>query len=496
MIDGCSKTIVELHDDVINLEVQLKAAQAENDQKDKRIASLEAQLSNQLELDLRSNNLQKQLNTYMRSRMNQDHEQKPPPVPTEIIDSTSSSTETAETIAANPNDTCSLRSGEASAGDVVNEIQRWLFLEGGNLRDVKSLISEYCDFLRSVGIPLDRIFIAGMMLHPSISAYVWKWEINEEFNEHEVPHSAFVKPNYNPEEPFAVLMEGKAMNYRMTPRSENIPSGCKWFIDGKYEDYYALPIYHRGEFKGAMAWCTRSMKGWNDKHIQIFEDSLAALSTVLRLHTNDIVTRTLTGRLEEEVRLQTSELEKANGDLAKANQMILQQSEAQLKHFAMMIHEIRTPLNCIVGLSNLLLVEDELPLSVRESLEMVTESGDLLLAVVNDVLDYAKLTSGNVDTSMKICNMQATINTVVYAIRSKAQEHGVELCTDLADLPSQLYTDSRRLQQILYNLLGNAIKFGRQGKKVDFAVKAKEDSLVFSIKDYGIGISPQELDTM
>ncbi len=212
----------------------------------------------------------------------------------------------------------------SSVHDIVDQIQRWLFLEGGNLRDVQSLLTEYCNFCRTnCDLPhLDRLYVAGMMLPPEVSAYVWKWENGKEFQQREVPHSAFEKPNFNPDEPFSFLMEGRAMEYRMNASSK-IPSGCEWFTEGKYQDYLALPIYHRGEYVGAMAWATKSPSGFSSRDIQIFYESLAALSTVLRLHTNDIVMTTLQERLAEHLKAQTRDLAEANNRLAAANDRVL-----------------------------------------------------------------------------------------------------------------------------------------------------------------------------
>ena len=456
-----------------SLKRQLEISQAENDAKDHEIKSLKSQLKEENdEMTRRSGNLQKQINAYMRSRSNKEEDDRSPSteVPTLILGSNFShssnpsetSDDTQQRARENTNNSTNndSRPSHKNPGrqtrirDMVDEIQKWLFLEGGNLRDVESLITEYANFVRdSIGIPLDRIFIAGMMLHPQMSAYVWKWEVDEKFSEHEVPHSAFQKPNYNPNEPFAVLMEGRSMNFRMKA-DDDLPPGCAWFQEHNYQDYYALPIYHRGEFKGAFAWCTKSAEGWNDMHIQIFEQSLAALSTILRLHTNDLVLKTLTERLQAEVTRQTHELAEANQRLEAANQKIVQQAQAQLRHFAMMSHEIRTPLNCIVGLSNLIMLEHnmgdfDLPDNIKEPLEMITNSGDLLLAVVDDVLDYAKLAAGKVETQMQPCSLMTAINTVVFAIRAKATAAGLDVRTHYdPNLPVRLRTDSRRLQQV------------------------------------------------
>jgi len=458
-----TRTTADWKHEVEEFRQRLRHSEAENKRKDAIIESLQAKILKEGELLVRTENLQQTINEVFRRR-----------------------------------DDPVLGAPENKVRDIVDAIQQWLFLEGGNLRDVESLITQYCIFCRSIGIPVDRVFIAGMMLHPNVSAYVWKWEIGEEFNEHEVPSSAFVKPNYNPEEPFALLMEGRAFDYRMNAKSDNIPKGCAWFRESKYQDYFALPIYHQGEFKGAMAWSTRSNEGWSKEHIQIFEHSLAALSTVLRLHTNEIVLATLVGRLEEEVNLQTQELAATNASLEEANQRIILQSQAQLKNFAIMSHEIRTPLNCIVGISDLLL-NSSLDASMKESIEMITSSSDLLLAVVDDVLDYSKLATGNVKAVMRSTNLRTIVNTVASSVQTKASLSGIQLRTNMSkELPDMIQTDGRRLQQILYNLLGNAIKFGKRGEFVDFHIDMVHDAetttnaVQFSVKDYGKGLSTQD----
>jgi hypothetical protein len=388
--------------------------------------------------------------------------------------------------------------GAKPVRDVVDDIQRWLFLEGGNLRDVESLLTSYCELCRKIGVPLDRLFVAGMMMHPHTSAYVWKWELGQTFNEHEVPPEAFQVPNYNPNEPFAVLLEGRAMDYRMNSDTKEIPPGCDWFTEGGYQDYYALPMYHNGKFKGALAWCTKCSRHFSNEHLEIFEKSLTALSTVLRLYSNDLVVDKAMYKLEEAVKSQTSKLAAANTSLEEANRKIIDQAQKQLRHFAMMSHEIRTPLNCIVGISNLM-VDSCDDAEMKESIEMITGSGDLLLAIVDDVLDYSKLAAGEVVTRIGQTNLGRTIKAVQTSIGTKARMIGLELRTSFSlNLPEFIETDGRRLQQILYNLLGNAVKFGSKGEYVDFSIELVRDGtnnkyVKFAVKDYGKGIAPSEV---
>ncbi|CAB9514169.1 sensor kinase/phosphatase LuxQ [Seminavis robusta] len=472
-----SSTMTALHTRIAGLEAQLALQRTENDIKDSEIRSLRTQLA-------------------AFGLANDD--------PALVEDDCHSSNTTGSSSPNGPD------KEEDEILSIVDQVQKWLFLEGGHLRDVPSLLTQYCLFLRhEMGIPLDRLFVAGMMMPPEVSAYVWKWEAGSPntVDQHEVPHEAFEKPSYNPNEPFAVLMEGRAMEYRMSSTStppDEVPPGCAWFTQENYQDYYALPMYHRGEFKGALAWSSKQPAGFTEHHIESFQQSLAALSTVLRCHTNEIVMSTLMGRLQDQVDKRTQELAMANQQLAEANEQIKQNSQQQLRHFAMMSHELRTPLNCVVGLSNLLLDDPDHPPETREALEMITTSADLLLAVVDDVLDFSKLSTednGIVKTQIRPIQLKQHLRAVVAAVRTQAQKAGLQLrCRHHPNVPEVLETDGRRLHQILFNLLGNAVKFGVTGEYLDLTVSlvvqqegnSKREFVQFSIMDYGKGIAKEE----
>lgn len=522
-----------LRSQVETLQVKLDQCQTENDIKQRRIQSLE----NQMEMLCRNEKLEEKLASYLliraeelltKSQSEDDTKETKIESLRRLVDMLrrnkgleeqlanlllsqpeSCDNETvvqAESIA-NPTNK---RPDGTKRSDAISQIQRWILVEGGDLPDIESLISRFADFCLSLGVPVDRIVIFSTASHPNLSSYVWKWEFSKHFREKEVRSDL----HYKPDEPVRLLMEGKAMEFRMRAGIQENITGCKWFTSNNFQDYFALPIYHRGEFKGAVAWSTKKVAGFTEEHIRFFRKSLIAFSPVLRCHMNDVIIRTFMDRLEDEIREQTMELAAANKSLAQANEKIVQQAESQLRNFAMMSHEIRTPLNCIVGLSNLLLSSDDLDPSLQESIEMITSSGDLLLAVVDDVLDYSKLAAGKVETKVETIQTQQVIRAVVTSVDIRAKATGVDLRTKLADnLPADVETDSRRLQQILYNLLGNAIKFGRQGKIVDFTVDVvcrdgsstdhvevvekrnpcPDDIVRFTVKDYGRGIHPSEL---
>jgi len=137
------------------------------------------------------------------------------------------------------------------------------------------------------------------------------------------------------------------------------------------------------------------------------------------------------------------------------------------------IYRITThrPLNCIIGMSDILQGTDLTPMQ-NDSLKMITGSGNLLLSVVNDVLDFSKLASGNVEIDLKRSNLQETLDATVHSIDMKAQTQFLTLRTiyDPA-LPEYVTADSHRLQQVLFNLLGNAVKFSKQGGIIEFSAK-------------------------
>lgn len=130
----------------------------------------------------------------------------------------------------------------------------------------------------------------------------------------------------------------------------------------------------------------------------------------------------------------------------------------------------RTPLNCIIGLSSLL---QEMGLSEKqkEAISMIVTSGELLCAVVNDILDFSKLESGNVLIEIRPVSLQDTLDSVVNSIEHKAQSKRIAFETMYTGrLPEKIETDGNRLQQILYNLLGNALKFSDKGGSVELFV--------------------------
>lgn len=278
----------------------------------------------------------------------------------------------------------------------------------------------------------------------------------------------------------------------------------------------------------------------------------------------DKLHRDLIDSMEQQIKDRTEELAAAFRNLEAANSQLAIQSARQLEHFACtylstfhcdvklralssntnvrvyfpflpgMSHEIRTPLNCIVGMSSLLLDDaEEMDPMHAESIQMINTSGDLLKvstpvmhepytngdrslnlflqAVVDDVLDYAKLESGSFEVDIKKTNLQHTLNSVAHSMSEKMREKNVRLRLYYSPfLPEVVETDSRRLQQVLFNLLGNAGKFSKNNSVIDLTVSlvpvdstgvdpaetSNGEVIRFEVKDYGKGIESKDFQTI
>ena len=165
---------------------------------------------------------------------------------------------------------------------------------------------------------------------------------------------------------------------------------------------------------------------------------------------------------------------------------------------ANMSHEIRTPMNAVIGMAELALRED-LPENARNYIRQIKSSGHALLTIINDILDFSKIESGKMDIVETEYEPLAVIHNIINMIRTRIGEKNVQLLTDISqNLPNRLYGDSVRVQQILINLLTNAVKFTQKGH-VKLLISVRESgkdmvTLHVEVADTGSGIRPENLE--
>src|SRR5216684_473632 len=195
-----------------------------------------------------------------------------------------------------------------------------------------------------------------------------------------------------------------------------------------------------------------------------------------------------------------TELRKAHEALVAAREVALAASEAKSQFLSCMSHEIRTPLNVILGSADLL-TDTQLGPEQRHYVDRVINNGSNLLELLNSILDLTRVESGQLSLEQAPFNVAELTERVADTLAIRARETQVELVVRIApDLPATLIGDPLRLNQVLTNLVGNAIKFTEHGEVV-VAIERDTQSrdpgaLRFSVSDTGIGIAPDKLTSI
>jgi PAS domain S-box-containing protein len=201
-----------------------------------------------------------------------------------------------------------------------------------------------------------------------------------------------------------------------------------------------------------------------------------------------------------EVIIDISSKKRVELELIAAKEEALQLNRAKDMFISVMSHEIRTPLNAVIGISNILL-EDEPRESQKENLDILKFSADNLMMLINDVLDFTKIETGNIELEKADVNLREMVHRIISSMRYKAAEKDIYLQPDIdATLPTFVIADSARLIQILLNLVSNAIKFTDTGG-ITIGLKVLDESsnnirIRFEVTDTGIGIAEDKLGTI
>lgn len=188
-------------------------------------------------------------------------------------------------------------------------------------------------------------------------------------------------------------------------------------------------------------------------------------------------------------------------DLIAANEMVERSLKVKDQFISNMSHEIRTPLNAVIGFTDLL-HNTKLDKEQGEYVEIIQSASENLLGLINNILDLSKIESGNLSLEHMPVDVKQIVSDAVKILEQKTREKGIQLnCNIAANIPSKVMGDQLRLSQILFNLVGNAIKFTDKGfveigcKMVNGPDDSKE-YISFYVKDTGIGVAMEKQDAI
>ena len=204
-------------------------------------------------------------------------------------------------------------------------------------------------------------------------------------------------------------------------------------------------------------------------------------------------------QLEQQVIERTRKLEKARAHLEIRANDLKKANEYKSQFLAHISHEVRTPLNAIIGFAEVIMYSSSLDFIHQQSRTILSET-EHLLSIINQLLDHAKIESGRLSLHNQPMDLHALLETLQVAIRSYTRRKNLTLEINFEDVPRYIFGDAMRLRQILLNLLSNAVKFTEAGS-VHLNVEARNTTAVsatlrFAVTDTGIGIAPDQLDSI
>jgi two-component system, NarL family, sensor histidine kinase BarA len=200
--------------------------------------------------------------------------------------------------------------------------------------------------------------------------------------------------------------------------------------------------------------------------------------------------------MQQALREVNNDLDKKVDELAQANLALFEMNRLKSDFLATMSHELRTPLNSIIGFSEVLSGADQLNERHRRYAGNIQSSGKMLLSMINDILDLAKIESGKMEVRSEDFSIRDVCEGLTNLSRPIAERKNITLECRIDEAIPLLRQDPGKLRQIIYNLLSNAIKFTPEGGRVTLRARAEGRIMVVEVQDTGIGIAEEDRETI
>ena len=200
--------------------------------------------------------------------------------------------------------------------------------------------------------------------------------------------------------------------------------------------------------------------------------------------------------MQQELRDVNGDLDRKVDELAQANMALYEMNRIKSDFLATMSHELRTPLNSIIGFSEVLSGSDALGDRQRRYASNIQTSGKMLLVMINDILDLAKIESGKMEVRIEDFSIRDVCEALAGLTRPMADRKNIALECRLEEAIPLLRQDPGKVRQILYNLLSNAIKFTPEGGRVTLRARTDGRYVVLEVEDTGIGIAEEDRETV